>query len=257
MSILLGIQAILFTVLEWKFPARKSWKLNRREFAKDMFYQLGINYVYDPIVEAVAIQFFILSLSSALADHRVGIWPTQFPLIIKIVLALITLEFFNYWFHRAEHRFALLWRLHITHHSPNKMGWTKQSLNHPFENIFLITIGSLPAAILGAEPLELEGATLIYLVTTVFAHSNLKLNYRYISWVFVTNIYHYRHHSPKLKESHSNYGCALVLWDRIFGTFKGFESCNKVGVGGKDLDLYDELMLPFERNLLGTLPGSI
>lgn len=253
MSILLCVQLGFLASLEWKFPAKKSWIIDRREFAKDMFYQLGLNYLFDPIFVALATQIFIGYLGVALAKYHLHIWPTHYPLIFKIGLALLAMEFFNYWFHRAEHRFPLFWRLHITHHSPNKMGWTKQSLNHPLENIILISIGVLPSAILGAEAIELEGATLIYLVTTVFAHSNLKLNYRVISWIFVTNVYHYRHHSPKMKESHSNYGCALVLWDRIFGTFKGFESCNEVGVGAKDLSLYDELLLPFQRNPLGTL----
>lgn len=253
LSMLTGLQCILFAILEWKMPARKSWSLTKKEFTKDMFYQLGVNVLYGPFFVAIAMQFFIEYLGTALKTHQLDLWPTHFPLVIKVILALLTIEFFNYWYHRFEHRFPLLWRLHSLHHSPNKMGWTKQAINHPFEDLILTSISVLPAALLGAEAIELEGAFLVYFITTIFAHSNLKLNHRFISWLFVTNVYHYRHHSPILKESLSNYGCALVVWDRIFGTFKGFESSNEVGIDQvKDLNLLKELLLPFRKIPLGT-----
>ncbi len=257
LAILTGTQCILVALLEWKFPARKSWILNKGEFAKDMFYQLGVNVLYGPFFVVLSTQFFIEYLGGALKAHQLSVWPTHFPLCIQVILALLTTEFFSYWNHRMQHRFLFLWRIHSLHHSPNKMGWTKQAINHPIEEFILTAISFIPAALMGAQALELEGAFLLYFMITIFAHSNLNLNHRYISWLFVTNVYHYRHHSPILKESLSNYGCALVIWDRIFGTFKGFKSCNEVGIENvKDLTLLKELTLPLRKTPLGSVANN-
>ncbi len=251
-SLLIVLLSIIFAILERIFPERSSWLLSRNEFAKDMFYQLGIYFIYGPFMVMVASQFFIEYLGNTLKGEQYIIWPTEWPLIPKIFLALIVSEFFGYWFHRAEHRFRLLWRLHSVHHSPNKMGWTKTAVNHPFEYFILVVIGVLPATIFGAQVPELEAATLLYLVTAQFAHCNLQLNHRWLSVIFTTNKLHYRHHSPILKESLSNFGCALLIWDHIFGTFKGIQSCGRVGIAtGNDLTLAQELILPFRRVPLG------
>jgi sterol desaturase/sphingolipid hydroxylase (fatty acid hydroxylase superfamily) len=50
-------------------------------------------------------------------------------------------------------------------------------------------------------------------------HSNLDLDSKGIGWLFTTNGYHFRHHSRVFEESNTNYGCAAIVWDRVFGTF--------------------------------------
>lgn len=253
LPVLIGILSVLLAILEWWFPARPYWKLTKKEFVQDMFYQLGIYFIYGPFIAALTAQFFIGYMGTALNTHHWAIWPTQWPLLPKIFLALLTTEFFSYWFHRAEHRFHFLWRFHSVHHSPNKMGWSKTAINHPLEYVVLVAIGVIPAALLGADVPELEGAILIYLVTTLFAHCNLTLNYRFLSILLTTNRYHLRHHSPLLSESISNYGCALVIWDRVFGTFQGYKSCEQVGIEPREnLTLLQQLILPFRSMTLGT-----
>jgi sterol desaturase/sphingolipid hydroxylase (fatty acid hydroxylase superfamily) len=254
-SILVGSLSIIMMLLEWKFPNKNTWKLTKNEFKKDMFYQIGVYFLYGPLMLNVAGQFFIGCLGKNLQFYQLALWPTHWPLVFKISLALIIIEFFNYWFHRAEHFFSWLWPLHSVHHSPNKMGWSKMAVNHPIEYFILVAIGVLPAALFGAETRELEGAVLIYLTTTMFAHCNLKLNDHFLFHLFTNNTYHYRHHSPILKESLSNYGCALVIWDKIFGTYKGIEFCDKVGIEpGRDYNLMEELMLPFKTMKIGIGP---
>jgi sterol desaturase/sphingolipid hydroxylase (fatty acid hydroxylase superfamily) len=251
--ILISVLSAFLILLEWRFPARKEWQLSKKEFTKDMFYQVGVYFLYGPFVAALVAPFFIDYLGGALKNYHLAIWPTTWSLLAKIGLALVVTEFFAYWFHRAEHKFPLLWRLHSAHHSPTKMGWTKNRINHPLEYVVLIAIGVIPAALLGAGVAELAGAELIYLITTTFAHSNLNLDHRLLGLFFTTNKYHLRHHSVVLSESLSNYGCSVVLWDRFFGTFKGFKGCEEVGIkAGMNLTLFEELALPFRSTTMSS-----
>jgi sterol desaturase/sphingolipid hydroxylase (fatty acid hydroxylase superfamily) len=251
-TIVLCSLAFVLMLFEWKFPYKKTWQLNKKEFTKDMFYQVGSYLVYGPVMVMLASQFFIDFIGKQLKSHQLALWPSDWPLLLKLGLALIVIEFFNYWFHRAEHYFSWLWPLHSVHHSPTKMGWSKNLINHPLEYFVLVINGVIPAAILGAGSVELEGAILIQLSITTFAHCNLNLNHRYVSRVLTTNFYHFRHHSPVLQESLSNFGCAILLWDWVFGTYQGFECCQRVGIEPeREYTLREELLLPFKDLKLG------
>ena len=79
-----------------------------------------------------------------------------------------------------------------------------------------------------------------------FGHTNLDLNTRGIGWVFTTNRYHVHHHSRVLEESNTNYGCAVILWDRIFGTFADAPT-RDTGIGDTEPSLIGKLLLPFKQ----------
>ena len=102
--------------------------------------------------------------------------------------------------------------------------------------------------ILGGEEVGLAVGSL-FAVTVFMAHCNLELNSKVIGWFFTTNRYHIHHHSMVREESNTNYGCACILWDRIFGTFSDADT-KEAGIG-KTQPTYGELFLmPFEE------PGS-
>ena len=57
---------------------------------------------------------------------------------------------------------------------------------------------------------------------------------------------HQLHHSCDFAESNTNYGCGVILWDRIFGTFSGKQSIERAGNGtGRRLSLLTQLTIPF------------
>jgi sterol desaturase/sphingolipid hydroxylase (fatty acid hydroxylase superfamily) len=66
---------------------------------------------------------------------------------------------------------------------------------------------------------------------------------------FNTPEWHQLHHSCNYDESNTNYGCTVILWDRIFGTFSGKTSIEQVGNGtGEKLSLLTQLTIPFRSN---------
>jgi hypothetical protein len=59
--------------------------------------------------------------------------------------------------------------------------------------------------------------------TAMWSHSNLRLPLgadRLLRHLFVTPDMHRVHHSIVPRETHSNFGFNLALWDRLFGTYR-------------------------------------
>jgi sterol desaturase/sphingolipid hydroxylase (fatty acid hydroxylase superfamily) len=53
----------------------------------------------------------------------------------------------------------------------------------------------------------------------------------------------------ELRQSNSNYGCNIILWDRLFGTYCGDETVGQIGAGtGKALSIREQLALAFYPN---------
>jgi sterol desaturase/sphingolipid hydroxylase (fatty acid hydroxylase superfamily) len=85
-----------------------------------------------------------------------------------------------------------------------------------------------------------------------FNHSNLPLkSLPVFDWVFATAPQHHVHHALNRKQSDSNYGCYIILWDRVFGTYNGDKSSDVTQIGaGKavPLTIKEQLMLFFYPN---------
>ena len=81
-------------------------------------------------------------------------------------------------------------------------------------------------------------------------HANLPLrSLPGYDWVFATAPQHHAHHSLEMRQSNSNYGCNIILWDRLFGTYCGDETVGRIGAGkGVPLSIGQQLALAFYSN---------
>jgi sterol desaturase/sphingolipid hydroxylase (fatty acid hydroxylase superfamily) len=81
-------------------------------------------------------------------------------------------------------------------------------------------------------------------------HANLPLrSLPGYDWIFATAPQHHAHHALELRQSNSNYGCNIILWDRLFGTYCGDEIVGQIGAGtGKALSIREQLALAFYPN---------
>ena len=80
-------------------------------------------------------------------------WPTTWPLVAQLGLALAIAEFPQYWLHRWQHEYDLLWRFHATHHSAPRLYWLNAARFHPVDIALLFVAGYLPLVALGCpEP---------------------------------------------------------------------------------------------------------
>ena len=81
-------------------------------------------------------------------------------------------------------------------------------------------------------------------------HSNLPLKSLPVyDWIFATAPQHHVHHAVDRKHSDTNYGCQIILWDRVFGTYCGDEEVGQIGAGkAVPLSIKEQLMLAFYPN---------
>lgn len=238
----LGVH-LLLGALEYRIPARPHW----RHPATEKLVVLGIAVV-SVMVGGAASGLYETYLTAPLdairATLHLDLWPHHWPLVPQALLVFFLSEFIWYWIHRAEHRWTPVWRLsgHGAHHAFKKLNAINAGANHPIE-LFLIVLPAIFVDLLFGVGAAAYGAVLLTLVQTAVVHSNLRLNSIVIGWLFTTNAWHIRHHSADLAESNTNYGCAAIVWDRVFGTF-GDSAVVEAGVGPREPTTLEKLLMP-------------
>lgn len=157
------------------------------------------------------------------AENRFGLLNlTDWPLLVEAAFAFIILDFAVWLQHLAMHRFAFLWRMHKVHHSDRDLDATTALRFHPFELIVSTLYKSAWVALLGVPVLVALAFELWLNANALFNHSNIRLPSRLdkiIRFFIVTPDMHLVHHSSIVSEQRRNYGFALTLWDRLFGTY--------------------------------------
>jgi sterol desaturase/sphingolipid hydroxylase (fatty acid hydroxylase superfamily) len=144
------------------------------------------------------------------------------PVWLPILLGVLAIDVVGYLSHRVLHVMPAMWQLHQVHHSDIDIDFTTTVRHHPLET--LLGGGVIFAAII-ALGVPVESVVLHQIAATVldFAnHSNVRIPQRldgWIRWIFVTPDMHVVHHSAMKRETNSNYGAMLSLWDRLFGTY--------------------------------------
>jgi sterol desaturase/sphingolipid hydroxylase (fatty acid hydroxylase superfamily) len=251
-SILIVLPIPLYLVVERFIPRRRDWLLNWRDLAEDAFWVLATYFIWSPIYDK-SYDTPISNLFAALRDSSGFPYRLEGDTIIGLLTAamvgIFAIEFIAYWLHRMQHRFMFFWRIHATHHHITKMSVARADRTHPLEFLGLNLGAAVALAFLGASP-EVVGVVLVFRLTTAYTnHCNLPLTSGIFGWLFNTAELHQLHHSCVYAESNTNYGCTVILWDRIFGTYSGKSGIERVGNGtGEQLSLLTQLTIPFRSN---------
>jgi sterol desaturase/sphingolipid hydroxylase (fatty acid hydroxylase superfamily) len=81
----------------------------------------------------------------------------------------------------------------------------------------------------------------------VLNHANLPLKSMPVyDWFFATAQQHHVHHAQVRRQADSNYGCNIILWDRLFGTYCGDDAVGQIGAGkAVPLSIKEQFLLAF------------
>jgi sterol desaturase/sphingolipid hydroxylase (fatty acid hydroxylase superfamily) len=140
----------------------------------------------------------------------------------------------QYWFHRAVHKYRVLWPLHSPHHSAPYMGIRMVFRNGFFYNLIFPNVWLSGLLVyLGFGQVFLI-YSLLKAVVTLLAHSELRWDeplYRHaalrpLAWLLEHTIStpatHFAHHAANendgIGKPNGNYGNLLFFWDVLFGT---------------------------------------
>ncbi len=221
MFIRLGAFVLIFAVmagLELAFP-RRPLKLPRITRWSN---NLGIVVINTLLLRLI---FPILAVGVAFWAQMNG-WGlfnlVDLPIWAEIVLAVVLLDLAIYVQHVAAHKIPLLWRLHQVHHADLDIDLTTGARFHPVEIWVSMLYKMAIVLLLGAPPVAVVILEVVLNSLAMFNHANFALPLaadRIIRKILVTPDFHRVHHSVIRRETDSNYGFNLSIWDRIFGTY--------------------------------------
>ena len=204
-------------VLERLFPFHPSWNRNHADLGVDIRHIVTVTLttgLADPALRLLG----VLVGSWLLGGYALQAWPSDWPLLAQLGLALVIGEFGQYWAHRLGHEIPLLWRFHALHHSAPRLYWLNAARFHPVDILLGNFAAIIPLVALGAGERVLILWVLFAAVHGIFQHCNLPVRLGPLNWVFSMAELHRWHHSRRVVESNRNYGQNLIVWDTVFGT---------------------------------------
>jgi len=207
----------IVAVFEHVYPYHRNWNTTQADVRVDATHAISIALLIALITPPIiAIGAFVGGWLSNLVG--IGLWPTEWPLLLQIVLVLIVGELPGYWVHRFEHQWDGLWRFHAVHHSAPRLYWLNAGRFHPIDSFLTFAPSYLLLVVLGCGELMLSYFGLITAIHGIFQHANVQLRLGPLNWFFSMAELHRWHHSRTLFEANHNYGQTISIWDWVFGT---------------------------------------
>jgi sterol desaturase/sphingolipid hydroxylase (fatty acid hydroxylase superfamily) len=243
--LILLVSLVSFGILEYLYPFftyKQSWTS-----------RIATNFALG-LLNTVLSKLVIVALLTWVWHQQT--WPGLFHAIpipwIVGVLSFLVLDIYRYGWHVLMHLWPLGWRFHRVHHSERAMNISTAYRFHFIE----VMVSYFPLIFLiwlfGISPIALLVYEVLFTAVEVFQHSNwaipVKVD-RLIAHLLITPNLHRVHHSQIVKETNSNYGSLLSIWDRVFGTFRYCRRPKTIKLGlieeRRQLSIRDLLILPF------------
>ena len=180
--------------------------------------------------------------------------------IVPPFLGLILYDFFDYWMHRAEHKW--LWAQHAVHHSITELSGVNSYFHwtEPFMRLLFIRI---PAAyIVGIDSVPGFFVFVLFdLAQGNYLHSPTRLHYGpVVRRIMADNRFHRIHHSRDPRHFDKNFGAGTSIWDQLFGTayFPAADEWPEAGLTDQPepVTLSEYLWRPFRRRTANTNAGD-
>jgi sterol desaturase/sphingolipid hydroxylase (fatty acid hydroxylase superfamily) len=144
------------------------------------------------------------------------------PAWLQFALLFVVMDLMNYVAHRLSHRVRLLWLFHAIHHSQPRLTAFTNFRFHLGDILFRMLV-QFPAYVLLGSP-TLAGVPLVWLTVLSsvllegLAHCDLGWRFGPLGALLVSPAFHRIHHSVEARHRDRNFGIALSVWDRLFGT---------------------------------------
>jgi alkylglycerol monooxygenase len=149
-------------------------------------------------------------------------WVYWFVLFLLVDLAY-------YWAHRMSHEINLFWGGHVVHHQSEEYNLSVALRQSSFQVVWTFAF-SLPLAVLGFRTLDFA---LISALTTLYQfwiHTETINTLGWFEYIFNTPSHHRVHHGRNPQYIDKNHAGTLIIWDKLFGTFRKEEERPTYGI---------------------------
>ncbi len=232
-AMILGAVIITVMVLERLFPqarplaaaglrtmADKTWRVLKN--ASLLLISAGLS----PLV--------VIPLSALASTHALGWRPDWLSGWQGLLIDLLILDFWIYWWHRANHEIPFLWRFHEVHHLDEFLDASSAFRFH-FGEVMLSAV--VRAVVIWLMDIPLTSVIVFetfVLSMALFHHSNIALPAwleKPLSKVVVTPSIHWVHHHAIRADTDSNYANILSIWDLLFASRSATRRWNEMPIG--------------------------
>jgi len=156
--------------------------------------------------------------------YRFRLWNLDYKTWWFWVLLFFADDFSYYWFHRASHHINYFWASHVVHHSSKRYNLAaalRQTWTGNLTGAFLFWAW-MPLA--GFQPIWILFMQQISLIYQFWIHTEtIRRMPAWFEFLFNTPSHHRVHHGSDLKYLDKNHAGILIIWDRMFRTFRGEE----------------------------------
>ncbi|MCP3176232.1 sterol desaturase family protein [Desulfuromonas sp. KJ2020] len=246
----IGICIIALFLLERAFPLRQAKRALAGRLTVNLTYGIIAFATVSLIVRPVAEGTLGWTSINGFGLTRLEVIPDA----LRPIAAFLLMDLTFYWWHRANHRLPLLWRLHNVHHFDPDLDMSTTFRFHFGELAFSSTFRMVQLGLIGPSLATYLVYEVIFQLGTLFHHSNLRLPIRVeriLVRLIVTPRMHGIHHSQIKEETNANYSSVFSCWDRLHHTVRlnvPQEAIN-IGIPGyaepQDNHLGNSLLAPF------------
>jgi alkylglycerol monooxygenase len=170
-------------------------------------------------VAGIFLRFLTIGAYIYIYDHSPlkGRIPYNFFVMILLFLGV---DFFYYWFHRLAHEVSIIWGSHVVHHQSEEYNLTVALRQAWIQGAFS-WVFYLPLAVIGFDPGMFVTIAALQTLYQFWIHT--KVINRMPAWfeyILNTPSHHRVHHGVNPQYIDKNHAGTLIIWDRIFGTFR-------------------------------------
>jgi hypothetical protein len=135
------------------------------------------------------------------------------------LLGLLLYDFLYYWYHRISHERQFFWGSHVVHHQSEEYNLST-ALRQTSTSFLTTWIFYIPCFFLGMPIYMYVSIATAQLIYQFWVHTQHIGKLGFLEWFFVSPSNHRVHHAQNPEYIDKNYGGLLIIWDRLFGTFK-------------------------------------
>ncbi len=254
---LIAISLFAWT-LEIIFPWRKDQAIIRKDFWLDAFYMFFNFFIFSIVITGVYDILVLLFSEVDITIKSLTLFDiSEWPMWSQLLVFFIILDFVQWFTHVLLHKYSFFWKFHKVHHSVKEMGFAAHLRYHWMENILYKPLKTFGVMLIGG--FEPEQAYIIHFITIAIGHlnhSNVKITWGPLKYIFNNPVMHLYHHASVLPEGKSgvNYGISLSLWDYLFKTNYIPEESGTVEIGFEGDDQFPQDFI--SQNLYGFKKGQ-
>lgn len=230
------IIACIFSPIEKIRPAESfdTNSLAKRARWVDVFYTLIHRLGVFKLILFVVFSGWFFYLTAQLHDlgfNRLNVeswWPgvSSIPWA-SFLIYLVILDFAEYIYHRASHRWNWWWQLHALHHSQRYLSVWSDNRNHLIDDLGHSAVFALVALVIGVEPIQYLWLIAMSQLIQSWQHANVDFDHGFFKYFLISPRYHRLHHAIGLGHEvpgkpgvlgGCNFGILFPWWDLLFRT---------------------------------------